>query len=222
MDDYLSEKEQWEAVKAGVREYGGWIIAGIAVGAAVLGGYRWYQDHRDHVGAEASQKYAQVAAAFERNDRTQALTLLGELERDYSSSPYVDQAHLLAARSYVAGGELDQAAKDLQSVASNSKDADLALIARMRLARVQIAEKKADDALTTLNGAKPGAFAPEYYEVMGDAYYAKGNKSEALKNYTMARASDLGSFASNPQLDLKITDLAVENTPLASDTPHAK
>ena len=30
-----------------------------------------------------------------------ALTLLGELERDYSSTPYVDQARLAVARVYV-------------------------------------------------------------------------------------------------------------------------
>ena len=40
MDDYLSEKEQWEAVKSWLRENGLWIIAGIALGAVGLSGWR--------------------------------------------------------------------------------------------------------------------------------------------------------------------------------------
>ena len=80
MEEYLSDKEQWEQVKAWVRENGLWIVAGIVVGAGALGGWRWYQDHTDAVGTQASSKYAQILEAFGRNDRTQGFVLLGELE----------------------------------------------------------------------------------------------------------------------------------------------
>ena len=45
MEEYLSEKEQWEQVTRWLRENGLWIIAGIVVGAAGLAGWHWYQDH---------------------------------------------------------------------------------------------------------------------------------------------------------------------------------
>jgi predicted negative regulator of RcsB-dependent stress response len=217
VDDYLSEKEQWEAVKAGIKEYGGWIIAGIAIGGTLLGGYRWYQFHHDSVSTQASEKYASITQALGRGDRTQALVLLGELERDYSPSPYVDQGRLLSARMYVSDGELEKAVKDLQTVATSSKDAELSLIARLRLARVQIAQQHPDEALATLGAVTPGAFAPRYHEVRGDAYYAKGDKIQALKEYRMAKASDLTGVNDSEQLDLKITDLAGETTPLAGE-----
>jgi len=217
VEEYLSEKEQWEQIRAWLQDNGLWIIAGIAVGAAALGGWRWYQDHVDSVGAQANGKYTQVLEAFGRDDRTQGFVLLGELERDYSSSPYVDQGRLMAARMYVDSGDLDKAVPELQAVAEHSKDSELALLARMRLARVQIAQNKADAALATLNGIKPGAFDPRYHEILGDAYYAKGDKATALKEYLKAKVGDFGGSGSQ-QLDLKISDLSAENPPSVAKT----
>ena len=216
MDDYLSEKEQWEAVKSWLRENGLWIIAGIALGAVGLSGWRWWEAHADRVAVEASGQYEQLLNAFERGDRAQALVLLGRLERDYSPSPYVDQGRLAAARVYVESGELDKASSELQAVTQHSKDPDLALLARLRLARVQIAQQKPDDALATLNGVEPGAFAPRYHEIRGDAYYAKGDKATALKEYRSARAGDVGGVTDTSLLDLKISDLVADTSSAAS------
>jgi predicted negative regulator of RcsB-dependent stress response len=121
----------------------------------------------------------------------------------------------MAARVYVDGGDLDKAATELQAVTDHSKDNALALIARLRLARVEIAQKKPDAALATLNGLKAGAFEPRYHEVLGDAYYAKGDKANALKEYLSAKVGDMAGSALDTQgLDLKIDDLTAEN-------PHA-
>ncbi len=218
MEEYLSEKEQWEQIKAFLRDNGLWIVAGVALGAALLGGWRWYQDHLDNLGAQANAKYTQVLDAIERGDRTQAFVLIGELERDYSSSPYVDQAKLMAARIYVESNDLDKAATELQAVIAQSKDAELTTIARLRLARVQIAQKKADAALATLNGMKPGAFEPRYHEVLGDAYYGKGDKATALKEYLKAKVGDFAGSPDSQQLDLKISDLSAENPPPVAQT----
>jgi predicted negative regulator of RcsB-dependent stress response len=208
VEEYLSEKEQWEAIKAWVRDNGLWIIAGVAVGAAALGGWHWYQDHVDSVGAQASAKYTQALDAFGRGDRTQAFVLLGELERDFESSPYVDQGKLMAARVYVDSGDLDKAAKELQAVMGHTKDSELALITRLRLARVEIAQNKPDAALASLNGLKAGAFESRYHEILGDAYYAKGNKADALKEYMKAKVGDFGGSPDSQELDLKISDLS--------------
>ena len=43
MEEYLNEKEQWERVRAWLREQGPWIVAGVAVAAAVFGGWRYWQ-----------------------------------------------------------------------------------------------------------------------------------------------------------------------------------
>ena len=168
MEDYLSEKEQWEWIKTQVRENGPAVIVAVAVVAAGLYGWRWWQGHLDAGRLEAGAKYTQMVQALDGGDRARALALFGELERGYAASPYTDQA-------------------------------------RLRLARVQIAQGKADGALGTLNAAQPGAFAAQYHEVRGDAYYAKGDKTAALKEYRGAQTG-----AGDSLLTLKIADLAAD------------
>jgi predicted negative regulator of RcsB-dependent stress response len=220
VDDYLSEKEQWEYVKTWVRENLLWVVAGVAVGAALLGGWRWWQDHVDRQGVDASVKYQQVVSTFV-SDRNKGFVLLGELEHDYASSPYVDQAKLVAARVYVDSNELDKAAAQLQDVLQRTKDKDLALVARLRLARVQLAQKKVDDAIKTLNGEEAGAFAASFHEVRGDAYHLKGDDAAALKEYQAARLGDVAETVDPQLLDLKIADLPASAGATSKPAPPA-
>src|SRR5262249_41424452 len=117
------------------------------------------------------------------------------------------------------GKELDKAADELETVMNGTKDHELALVARVRLARVEIAQGKPDEALTTLNAVEAGAFAARYHEVRGDAWYAKGDKAAALKEYRSAAGNpDLGDAA---LLDLKIADLAADAPPASAATVAA-
>ncbi len=221
MEDYLSENEKWEALKAWLRENGLSIVAGVAVGAAGLGGWKWWEARQERLALEASAKYEQVLEAFARADQTRGKTLIAELERDHASSPYVDQAHLLAASSAVSAGQLDEAAANLSRVVESSDDRELALIARLRLARVQVAQSKLDDALKTLSPEEPGAFAARFHEVRGDVYFEKGDKANALKEYRAARERGTMSAPGNEVLDLKINDLVADAGPAAPPTTKA-
>ena len=224
MDDYLSETEQWEWLKAQVRENAPAALLAIVLGMGLIFGWRWWQGHRDAQQLAAGAKYMQMIQSLEHSDRSQALVLLGELDRDYRSSPYTDQARLLAARVYVDEAQLDHAANELTAVAEHSKDHELALVARQRLARVQIAQGKPDSALATLGAvADPGAFATRYHEIRGDAYYAKGDKVAALSEYRSAQSAG-GEGGDTTLLQLKIADLdsgAPKAATAAATTPTA-
>jgi len=54
--------------------------------------------------------------------------------------------------------------------------------------------------------AEAGAFAARYHEVRGDAYYAKGDKATALKEYRSAQTAG-GEGTDTALLQLKIADL---------------
>jgi predicted negative regulator of RcsB-dependent stress response len=218
VSEYLSDKEQWELIRAAIRDNWLSVVVVLALAISAFEGWRWWQGHLDTRGVQASAAYTRMIDALEKGDRTQGFTLLGQLERDYPSSPYTEQAKMLAARIYVEGNELDKAVRELETVMKDSKDHELALVARMRLARVEIAQGKPDVALATLAAAEPGAFAGRYAEVRGDADYAKGDKAAALKEYRSAAAGAEGDAA---LLNLKIADLAAEAPPAsaANTTP---
>jgi len=207
VDDYFSDNEQWERIKQWLRENGLWIIAGLVIGGLVIGGWRWWQARTDHLALQASALYEQVLEAFNAGDRAQGLSLIDELAREHAGSPYVDQANLAAAREFVVANELPEAAQRLSEVMRESHDPQLATIARLRLARVEISMGEPDAALATLGSPPKEAFASRYHEIRGDAYYAKGEKAAALDEYRAALLARGPSLAENDVLNLKIKDL---------------
>jgi predicted negative regulator of RcsB-dependent stress response len=210
VDDYLSEKEQWEWLKTQIRVNGPWIAAGIAGGALLLYGWHWWQGRSDELASQASAQSRQIAEAFGRRETAQALAMIDTLQRQQPKSPYLDEANLIAARAFVDAGELDKAAANLQTVMQRTPDRALALVARERLARVEIAQNAPDAALATLAAVDPGSFAARYHEVRGDAFLAKKDFASALKEYRAARTTDTGGSVDPERLDLKIGDLVAD------------
>jgi predicted negative regulator of RcsB-dependent stress response len=218
VDEYLSEKEKLEQLTGWLRANVPWIAVGLAVGGLIVGGWRWYQARIDRTGAEAAQAYAQILDAFDRGDRTGGLDQVAQLEKSHPGSPYVDQADLAAARLLLETGQLDRSASYLTVVMDHSRDPQLAQLARLRLARVQLSLNHPDQALSTLGRTDQGAFEGRFAEVRGDAYFAKGDRASALREYRAARAAIGPAQASNDLLDLKINDLAGDapSTPVAA------
>ena len=206
MSDY-SEAEQMERAKNWLKINAIWIIAGIAIGAGGLGGWRWYQDRRETQAETASARYEELVDAFARRDNVRGTTLLDELNREYSWTPYASLGTLIAARVQVDANELDKAAAGLKSVMDNAKDDEIRLIARLRLARVQAAQGKYDDALATLKVEEPGEFAPRIADTRGDVLLAKGDREGALREYLAARTGENNGRVDFELLDLKIRDL---------------
>ena len=207
MEEYLNDKEQWERVLQWVREQGPWTVTAVALVAAAYGGWHYWQGRVDTRYQAAAGRYEQVVDAFGRNNVDGGLKLADGLIKDYPSSAYADQANLAAARIQVERHELDQAVLRLNQVLGSTKDPELALITRMRLARVQLAQNKPDEALKTLNAVDPGAFAARYSQVRGDVLLAKGDRAGALKEYRAAR-DGAGETIDTGLLDLKIGELA--------------
>ena len=206
MSDY-SEAEQMERAKGWLKTNGIWIIAGIAIGAGGLGAWNWYQDRRAAQAETASARYEELVDAFTRSDKARGMTLLDQLNREYAWTPYASLGTLIAARVQVESNELDKAAASLKSVMDNAKDDELKMIARLRLARVQAAQAKYDDALATLKVENGGEFTPRLADTRGDVLLAKGDRAGALKEYLAARTSEDDGRIDFELLDLKIRDL---------------
>jgi len=210
VDEYLSEAEQWERAKAWLRAYIQWILAGVIVALGGLAGWNWWQDRQNRSGAEASALYEQMTDALQKNDPTRAKAVAASLEKDFPGSPYVDQAHFFEARLAVEANDLPKAESLLKGVMDRTKDDQLALVARSRLARVQLAQGKPDEARATLDAKPAGAFEARFHEVRGDILFAKGDKPGALKEYLAALAGSDGRSVDTQSLQLKINDLKAD------------
>ena len=66
--DLLSEGDQWEAVKAWLRQNGLPIVGGLLLGALLLTGWRWWQGHQ-LAGQQASYSaYENLLGTFDAGD----------------------------------------------------------------------------------------------------------------------------------------------------------
>ena len=180
MDEYMNEQEQWDYVRTWVRQNGLWVVAGVALAAAGLWGWKSWQAHKEAGLLAAGGQYEQLVTAFGKSDRAGVVTLADKLVVDHPHTGYAEQAQLAAARMQVENNELPAALSRLQRVAAGTSDQELALLVRLRIARLQIEQHQADAALATLAASEAGAFAGRYAEVRGDALLSKGDRAGAL------------------------------------------
>jgi predicted negative regulator of RcsB-dependent stress response len=208
--EYLSDREQEEALLSWWRENWRWIVAGVVLGFAVLGGWQYWK-HRVQVRAEAAaQTFNDLRAAIGSNDKAKMDSLLRTLADEYRDSPYADHGYLLSAQAKVSAGQFEQAATDLKAVVEDSKDALLAGVARLRMARVQLQLGHHDEALALLDHEtlRDPAFAAQAQEIRGDILLAKNDAAGAKSAYQAALDATKDDFADNQLLRYKLQDIA--------------
>lgn len=212
-EDYLTDDEQFEAIKQAFVEYAPWIAGGVLGGAALIFGYRHYVSLTEHKALNAAVQFSVMTSAVQANDPAKARQTADGLIKDYASSPYADQARLMLARLDVDGGDPGKAAASLTQVMSGSKDTELRHVAALRLARILIDQGKTDEAIKTLADPIPPAFAAPYHEARGDAYVAKKDSARAIAEYQAALSATDISGINASLLELKIQDLGAPPAP---------
>jgi predicted negative regulator of RcsB-dependent stress response len=202
----LSDNEREEQLRRWWSENWLWIVGGIALGLGLLAGWQYWQKSRLQSAEQDEAAYMAVLDSLSQNQQDAAIKKSDDLRRLHPKSPYADQSDLALARALVDSRKFDDAAKRLRTVAENSRDPQLRLVARSRLARVLGEQGKHDDALALLDVAKAGEFAPLFHEIRGDLYAAKGDAASARKEYDAALAGG-GAPGEAPALDTQYVEL---------------
>jgi predicted negative regulator of RcsB-dependent stress response len=227
VDDYLSDKEQVERLRAWWRENGWFLLGGVAIGLLAIYGYRQYFEYQDRQGETAGALYASVKQAIDGDDTAAAESLFGQLKAEFPDNVYTHQAAMLMARSEVVTAP-DQAAANLRSTMEQSDDPELAMIARLRLARLLAYREQYDDALKLLEVESPGQFAGRISEIQGDIHAARGDTAAARTAYLAAMVASGAELLDRSFLQMKLedlpggtTDAAIEPAPAGSTEPVA-
>ncbi len=213
MSEMRSEEEQIEAIKNWWKENGTQTIAAVALVVAGWGGFNFYQNQQQSTGEAASVIYQQVlelSDTTEEADKGQRAQLLDQLKGDYASTTYAKYAALFKAKDAIDAGDLDMAAEELSFVKDNAEDLALKHLATVRLARVLKEQEKLDEALALVDVKEDiGAFKSEYAEVQGDILYQQGKRDAAREAYQAAKEAAQKNGTNNPDLEMKLNDLAV-------------
>ncbi len=193
MADHLSDQEQLQLIKNWWTENGRFLIICIGVAAGAYFGWNWWTTSQREHAEQASALYSELVSSVETvgieplgdDERTTAGFLVEQLKNNYSNTVYAVNASLISAKLAVDKGDLDSAVKELRFAIEKGKE-DLQAIAKHRLARVYLAQKNYDEALTFASYGKDDAFASKYADLRGDIYAAKGENSSAIAAYQEA------------------------------------
>jgi predicted negative regulator of RcsB-dependent stress response len=207
IDQFSSEQEQLETIQKWLKTHGPGIIAGIAIGLALIGGWRFWQGYEQRQAENASALYDSLVRAVRADDAPKAAGPAAVLKDDYAGSAYSALAALLLAKQAAEDNDYAKARAELEWVIAHSRLPELVDIARLRLARVLLAQEQFAEARAQLDQIKSTSLTAEVEELKGDIYLATNEPQQARTAYEAARAA-AGSGAGGSLLQLKLDSLA--------------
>jgi predicted negative regulator of RcsB-dependent stress response len=204
---YANEQEQLEHLKKMWQEYGLAIILGVVIAIVAGFGWRYLQHRHEHTLEHASMRYEQLLTNVVNGNTEAVENQATRLITRYPRTPYAEFAALQLARQDVYEGKLSDAEDKLQWVMQNGETKTLREVARIRAARVLIAQNQPDKALKLLNDISDTAYSAAAYEVKGDALLATGKPDQARVAYQNAMKAFPGFEVIRPILQMKIDNL---------------
>ena len=186
MDQNLTEEEQIEALKRWWKANGRAVIIGILLGVAAVGGYRYWDYTTTQKALAASDIYVNLQEALTSGKKETVLGAGERLLREYPGTSYAGFAALAMAKVRVDEDRLDAAAEHLRWALDNARSDVFAHVARTRLARVLLAQGKAEAVLTLIADLPDNGFSADYQDIRGDALLALQRPEEAREAWNIA------------------------------------
>lgn len=208
MSIYMTETEQWGAIKAWWQRHQRWITIVVSVVLLSVAGYRYWNWHSEKITRQASDTYERLMVASSSQDNKAIEAYAKTLVSEYPKTAYADAAELTLAKHWVAQAKWNEARKVLEHLAFHAKMPSLQQVARIRLARILIEEKAFDKALGYLDKMDGSVYKPLIDELKGDVYAATGRYQEADVLYREARDGAKVRGIGNLFLDMKANELA--------------
>jgi predicted negative regulator of RcsB-dependent stress response len=209
VDELLSEKEQIQYMRDWWRENRFYIfIFGALVIGGVAGKSAW-ETSVENDQLMASSLYESLAVKISENNLEAGIVIAEGIYADHNDSIYVDQARLAMAYFYMSQSRDEDAANELRQLITDSENHELALIGRMRLAKILLYQSKYQEVLDLLEGNIGHAFETKYSELIGDAYYG-------LEDYQSAEFAYMSSLQNTgaPQvIDAALVQMKINDLP---------
>jgi predicted negative regulator of RcsB-dependent stress response len=196
MNEYETEEQQIEALKKWWKENSTSLIVGLFVGVSVLFGWRYYMQQKNVHEVQASDMYMVVmksVALKTIDDKT--MDMNNQLINDYADTPYAALSSLAFAKYEYEKGDIEAAVAQLELAKKHANNNVTTQLANLRLASLLIEQKKYEEASALLKMAHEEAYDPQYEELKGDLFMAKGDFAQARIAYDKA-IDQLGQEAS--------------------------
>lgn len=205
MEVYDNENDQVDALKRFFAENGKALAVGVVLGIGALVGWRFWNGHQDASAREVSLAYQNVTSVM-KADKPESITAVENFVAS-NKNTYGALAALDVANQLVGKNDLSSAATQLQTGLANTSDDNLKALINLRLARIQVQQKQADDALKTLDSIKGDGWTAMVADIRGEALLSKGDKQGARDAWSKGVASGT-SPALREMMQMKINNLS--------------
>ncbi len=207
MEIYTTEEEQVAAIKKWWHENKWSVIGGVVIGVGAVWGGRAWLDNQQNYSEAASAVYQLMLEDVSQGKNDEASVQGAQLLGQFSDTAYSSLAALMMARIKQEAGDTAAASAHLRWALDNTKNDAVRHEARLRLARLMVAEGKYDDALDFLNNIDAGVYESTYEQLRGDIYIAMGQPESARTAFMRALASAALGERGRELLQMKLDDL---------------
>ncbi len=204
MEVYSNENEQVDALRRFFANNGKALVVGVVLGVGALAGWRFWSSHQDGSFRETSAAYQQVTSALDAS-KPNTLDAVSKFASE-NSNTYGALAALDLAKQYVDQNQLEKAAAQLQTGLKATQDANLLAVLNLRLARIQLQQKQADEAIKTLDAVKGEGWTAIVADIRGEALLSKGDAQGAREAWSKGIASE-ASPALKEMMQMKMNNL---------------
>lgn len=215
-NDQIDEYEQGERVRKWLRDHGGSIFGGIALGLAAIVGFQLLQGRQDAQRVEASRQFESFLGAQESGQADQAAGLAVSLSVNFGDTPYPALAAMHRAAVLVNENKAEEALQVLETVLADVRNPALAQIIHLRAASAELILGRHEAALARLDAVDLAGYRALRDELRGDALAAQGRRDEARAAYQDALAATDIATPTRVLLELKLADAGGSTT-----TPEA-
>ncbi len=204
----MTEQEQIELLKNWIKQYSLVILAGVVIAIIAITGSRYWQQRQNKILSHASAIYDEMLTRRAQNDAETTLVQAQKLYTHYPKTVYGQMAAFMLARDSVVKKNYPEAQKYLYWVLDHSSLSSIQQIARIRLARLFIAENNPQKAIEILQVINNKSFDGLVDEVKGDAYLKMNHVEMAHSSYQQALSELPNAESIRPLLQMKYDNLA--------------
>jgi len=161
------------------------IFSAVAIFLLAFFTYQYLKGVNESKDQEASQLFQDVLVS-KIDNIDEIKSKVGELQNDFSNSPYAARASIYYSKLLVEAGDYTAAAKELIWAAGENIEPSIQSMANYLLGNLYLVEKKLDEALEVANKIITDGYIGLANDLKGDIYLAKGDKENAIKSYELA------------------------------------
>ncbi|MFY7697882.1 MAG: YfgM family protein [Legionella sp.] len=207
MSVYMTEKEQLDIIKKWWQRHSNTVTLIASIILLLVAGLKYWYWHQQKSTQQASNTYEQMMVAFSNKDNKSTRAYANQLLKEHNNSIYADAARLTLAKLFIEHAKFSDAQTQLRYVAEHSSTSAIQQIAKLRIARLLIAEKSYEKALEQLDVVNP-AYDSLINEIKGDIYAATGLYQQAIASYRTAIEQAQSKGITNIFLEMKTSDMA--------------